>query len=162
MTKRKRVWVAVVDGKRARCFRLGGSGQLEPVPQGTFDSATLGRRTSELVSDRAGRSFASSRSGTRHAMEPPRDPRKLEKHRFAARFTAFLDAALADDQFDRCVLVAPPRSLGELRGLMSASLKERIWKEVAKDLAGLPAEALATMLTPELAQAATGLASSAA
>jgi protein required for attachment to host cells len=95
-------------------------------------------------------------------MEPPHDPRKLEKHRFAAQFAAFLDAARGQDSFDRCILVAPPRSLGEIRSLLSERVKERVWSEVPKDLAGAGAEELGTILGSELEHAATGMESPAA
>ena len=76
-------------------------------------------RSRDLKSDKPGRSYSSSRSGVRHALEPPHDYHKLEKHRFMATLATTLDTACSRREFDDLVLVAPRRSLGELRGLLS-------------------------------------------
>ena len=157
MAKQKRVWVVVSDGRRARCLSLDELGQLSPVPEGTYDNATLGRHERDLVSDKPGRSFASGPGARRGAIEPHHDYRKLEKHRFSANLAAFLDRACEQDRFDRCLMVAPPRSLGELRTLVSDRLKTRIWKEIAKDLAARSPAEIASALATDLRRAATAL-----
>ena len=66
-----------------------------------------------------GRTFSASRNGVRHAFEPPHGYHKLEKHRFMATLADALDDACGRRAFDDLILVAPCRSLGELRGLLS-------------------------------------------
>jgi protein required for attachment to host cells len=91
----------------------------------------------------------------RHAVEPHHDYRKLEKHRFAADLASFIERACAEDRFDRFLLVAPPRTLGELRSLLSARVKSRLWKEIGKDFSGRPATHIASALAEDIRRAAT-------
>jgi protein required for attachment to host cells len=102
----------------------------------------------DLKSDKPGRGFSSSRSGVRHAFEPPHDYHKLEKHRFMATLATALDPACSRREFDDLVLVAPRRSLGELRGLLSKRVQARVREEVAKDLTNEPVGRLQRRLGP--------------
>jgi protein required for attachment to host cells len=76
----------------------------------------------------------------------------MEKHNFTARLAETLDKACSARKFDRLVLVAPKRSLGELRTLLSARVRKAVSHEVAKDLTtSTPAalrKALADTLPP--------------
>ena len=92
------------------------------------------RLTHDIVTDRPGRGFSAARSSMRHAFEAPHDVHKLEKHNFTAALAQTLEDARARRQFDRLVLVAPRRSLGELRALLSPQVKKIVSHEVAKDL----------------------------
>ena len=74
----------------------------------------------------------------RHAFEPPHDYHKLEKHRFMATLAEALDDACGRRAFDDLILVAPRRSLGELRGLLSKRVQGSVRQEVAKDLTNEP------------------------
>ncbi len=85
-----------------------------------------------------GRTFSASRNGVRHAFEPPHGYHKLEKHRFMATLADALDDACGRRAFDDLILVAPCRSLGELRGLLSKRVQGSLRQEVAKDLTDNP------------------------
>lgn len=116
IAKRFRTWIVVADGARARFFTASEDGR-KLVPARDFKS------------DKPGRSYSSSRSGVRHAFEPPHDYHKIEKHRFSESVAKALDEASESKAFDRLVLVAPHRSLGELRELLSARVKRQISRE---------------------------------
>lgn len=141
--RRMRTWVVVADGARARFFTASEDGRAL-VPALAADMvAPLNRlATRDLKSDRPGRSYASSRSGLRHAFEPPHDYRKIEKHRFSAAIAKALDEASGAKAFDRLVLVAPRRSLGELRALLTLRVRAQVDREIAKDLTGATAPRL--------------------
>jgi len=66
-----------------------------------------------------------------------------------------LDAACSRREFDDLILVAPRRSLGELRGLLSKRVQGRVREEVAKDLTNEPASRLRRRLGPLLKVPAT-------
>ncbi len=134
-TKRKRIWIVVADGARARFLTpKDGTEGLIAARAETMSSPESRGHSRDLKSDRPGRSISSSRSGVRHAIEPHHDYHKLEKHKFAARVAKLLDQACSKRQFDELILVAPRRSLGEFRSLLSTRVQARIRKEVAKDL----------------------------
>jgi protein required for attachment to host cells len=149
IAKRIRTWIVVADGARARFFTASEDGS-KLVPAGSSDMvAPSSRRPArDLKSDKPGRSYSSSRSGVRHALEPPHDYHKLEKHRFSAALAKALDEATESKAFDRLVLVAPHRSLGELRGLLSARVKRRISQEIPKELTNQTAAQLWRQLQP--------------
>jgi protein required for attachment to host cells len=135
MRKIRNVWVVVADGAKARFYtpndNLSGFQAAGPV---IALSRGAKLRSRELKSDRPGRSIGSTRNGIRHAIEPKHDHHKLEKHRFTAAVTDLLDRALREGAFDDLVIVAPRRSLGEMRILLPDHVKARVQQELAKDL----------------------------
>ena len=144
-----KTWIVVADGARARFFQPDEE-TAKLVPAGLADMVAppSRQRARDLKSDKPGRSFSSSRSGVRHALEPPHDYHKLEKHRFMATLATTLDAACGRREFDDLVLVAPRRSLGELRGLLSKRVQACVREEVAKDLTNDPPGRLRQRLGP--------------
>lgn len=146
-----KTWVVVADGARARIFSPDKKlGKLVPAGPSDLVSPASRQRTRDLKSDRPGRGFSSAHSGVRHAFEPPRDYHKLEKHRFMATLAGALEDACARGSFDDLILVAPRRSLGELRGLLAKPVLECVSHEVAKDLTGDPPSRLRQRLQPVL------------
>jgi protein required for attachment to host cells len=154
--KHPRTLVVVADGARARFLSASGDGS-KLVPAGLSDMvAPLNRRPArDLKSDKPGRSYSSSRSGMRHALEPPHDYHKIEKHRFSAAVAEALHKASETNAFDRLVLVAPRRSLGELRSLLSDRVKKQVDQEIAKDLTTATPAQLWRHLQPLIRQAPT-------
>ena len=146
--RHKRTLIVVADGARARFF--------EPrhetlVPANRADMVAPSSRLSnqQIVSDRPGRGAGTSEAAThRHGFEPAHDPHKLEKHNFTVELARTLDELC--ERYDRLVVVAPPRSLGELDTLLSPAVKKLVSHQIAKDLtASTPASlwrALAKLL----------------
>ncbi|WP_170920888.1 host attachment protein [Enhydrobacter aerosaccus] len=132
---RKRTLIVVADGARARFLEPSEDNRkLMPASQLDMISPTSRRKTRDIVTDRPGRSFASARGGVRHAYEPPHDPHKMEKHEFTATLAQTLEDMCGRGEFDRLILVAPSRSLGELRELLSTQVRRMVAHEVPKDL----------------------------
>ena len=132
--RHKRTLIVVADGARARFFEPRHDRHtLVPANQADMVAPQSRLLDQELVTDRPGRNF-SSHSTNRHALEPPHDPHKLEKHNFTAALAQVLEEACNRHEFDRLVLVAPPRSLGELHALLSPQVKKLVSHEIAKDL----------------------------
>jgi protein required for attachment to host cells len=151
MRKQERTWIVVADGARARFFSPAEDGKtLVPARKADMVAPQSRQHTRDLVSDRPGRSFSSSRAGQRHSFEATHDPHKLEKHKFTAALAGMLDEACERKDFDQLVLVAPHRSLGELRGLLSERVQRCIRKEIARDLTGVTPSTLWRHLQPEL------------
>jgi len=152
--KHIRTWIVVADGARARFLTASEDGSKLIPARDTDMVAPMNRRPArDLKTDKPGRSYSSSRSGVRHALEPPHDYHKLEKHLFSAALAKALQEASEGKAFDRLVLVAPRRSLGELRGLLSDQVKKQIDQEIAKDLTNETAARLWRHLQPLMRQA---------
>ncbi|HYM32204.1 MAG TPA: host attachment family protein [Candidatus Cybelea sp.] len=133
--KRKRTWIVVADGARARFFRENDERTgLVPALASDMVGEEVHGRSADLKSDHPGRAFASAGGGTRHSYEPKHDYHKFEKHKFAAEVARMLEQACVAGQFDSLVLVAPRRSLGELRTLLTKKVQEKVAEELPKDL----------------------------
>jgi protein required for attachment to host cells len=71
----------------------------------------------------------------------------MEEDRFAHDMTTMLkDRALAND-FETLIIVAPPRTLGELRKHYHKEVSQRLAGELAKDLTGHPIPDIEKALT---------------
>ncbi|MGA8758191.1 MAG: host attachment protein [Stellaceae bacterium] len=128
-------WVVIADAGRARVFELDAKGALVRTPIREMEAETAPSR--ELGSDRPGRTFDSAGQG-RHAEEPPTDPHRYEKRRFADELAGFLEDARKQDLVGQLFIVAPPQMLGDLREEFSGELKKFVKAELPKDFSMLP------------------------
>ena len=129
-------WVLVADGKRARVYKSEGPGKgLTPALDREYIAVL--EPTRKMVSDRQGRAFDSHGVG-RHAIEPHTDPQRYEKLRFARQLAAELEGYKQKGAFDRLVIAAAPKTLGDLRGELSPAVQAAVLGAVAKDLTKVP------------------------
>jgi protein required for attachment to host cells len=127
--------IFVGDGQRALFLRNKGDSKFpnlrvervfaEPDPP-THDQGT----------DRPGRAFQSVGSG-RSSVEAT-DWHRLEKNVFADHVAAALEKLVQGGGVKAIVVVAPPRTLAELRHAFHADVTSKIIAEVGKDLAKHP------------------------
>jgi putative Mg2+ transporter-C (MgtC) family protein len=138
-------WVLVADGSRARLFvRQPSDGSLSPALDQELIGTNLPSR--EIASDRPGRTFDRGGQG-RHAKEPPTDPARHANAEFAREVALLLDDRRKAHAFDRLVVVAAPRFLGELRSFMPQQLQDLVAAEIDKDLTKSPPHELKDHLT---------------
>jgi protein required for attachment to host cells len=151
--KAKKTWIVLADGMHARVLRQDkhGAPLVPALDQELYDPAVHGF-SRDLKSDAPGRAFDSG-SGARHAMEPRTDPKTHEKELFARRVAELINTAAAQESFDQLVLVAPPKTLGELRTQLDARARKLVIGEVPRDLLKTPAPELPAHLADVLAHA---------
>jgi protein required for attachment to host cells len=138
-------WVVVADGAHARIYASNGIGKgLTPVPGGTLDSPNLKGR--EIASDRPGRAFDSAGQG-RHAMESEEDPQRHESVEFVREVAKLLEDRAKAHAYDRLVLVAAPRTLGDLRAALDKNAKALVAAEIDKDLVAFQADDIAKRIS---------------
>jgi len=70
------------------------------------------------------------------------DAREEIKQHFIKMIAARLNEALSQKSFDKLVLVAPPKMLGELREFLAPAVKKRVAAEMPKDLTHYEGEEL--------------------
>lgn len=87
----------------------------------------------ELVADKPGRRFSSSRSGVRHGLEPRTNYHEVVAVEFARRIGKELDRALLQKQFTDLVVVAEPHFLGLLKLAFTPRTKEKIRHTIARE-----------------------------
>lgn len=113
--------VAVIDGEKLLLLRNAGT-EAAPSLQAVPVEAPLG--------DNKG-------AGTRHhsSAANPSDA-QLEEDSFAAAAAAMLNKRALEGGFEHLVVVAAPRTLGELRHHWHKALQAKLTAEIAKDLTG--------------------------
>jgi len=138
------VWVVSANSSRATLYTA--KSPIAPLElQFQLNHPEARMKSSELVSDRAGRTFDSQGQG-RHAMEQRVDPHEHERELFAREVAQQLESLRSRHAIDELVLVAAPAFLGELRAALSDPLKALISKEISKDYTGLDATQLRSRL----------------
>lgn len=129
-------WILIADAARARVLTASTpQAQLAPVTGLTLEAEH--QKTSEIMSDRQGRTFQSV-GAKRSAYEARQDPHRALKKSFAHHVCELLEEKAKAGAFTRLVLVAPPPFLGDLRSAMSQALRGRISGEIAMDLTKTP------------------------
>lgn len=137
-------WILIADGARARIVKNAGPGRgVEADPNLVFRSEH--RKLQEIMADRPGRAFDSVGSG-RHAMTHGADAVREDERHFLQSLAKRLEREAVAGAYDRVILVAPPRALGDLRPFLSKPVRSRIHEEIAKDLTQLPNDQLADHL----------------
>jgi protein required for attachment to host cells len=128
-------FVLVADGKKSLFFRNDGDADFPNLiverVDGHSDPADR-----EIKSDEPGRAFSSVGAG-RSAYEET-DFHQQEEDRFAAATAEMLKARALRNDYDALVVVAPPRTLGELRKHYHKEVERRLVAEVPKDLVNAP------------------------
>lgn len=144
-----KTWILIADGARARIVLNDGPGHgIKPGPDKEFEGVNLPDR--DIVSDRPGRAFDSAGQG-RHAMEPRSDPHAHEQRKLHHVLATYLDKEAKKGSFDRLVIVAPPKALGNLRAELSATVRAKVTGELNKDLTHVAIHDLAKHLGSVLA-----------
>ena len=145
MIKKTVTWYLVADGARARVFANDGPGKgirLAIEKEFTIDRP---ERTQDIVSDREGRA-AGPAGGSGHAMTPATDPHAHEETEFLRQLAAEIGALGQKNRYDRLVIVAAPRALGDLRTLLPRAARDKVSGELDKDLTRLSEADLAQHL----------------
>jgi len=89
-----------------------------------------------------GRMVSAAGSTVRHKFEPHMEESRQNNMAFAHDISDFLDKIESKDIFDRLVIIAAPRMLGDLRSHFGKNLQKKIVAEVDKDLTKLESQDL--------------------
>lgn len=129
------VWVVVANSTVARIFKAETVNRLKELE--TLIHPESRQLTSELVSDKQGRTFESTHSGTRSAMEPKHNPQAIEFDIFAKHLSEHLDSACENGLYKKLYLAANPAFLGLLRQHLNAKTMKAIASQIDKDITQL-------------------------
>ena len=136
-------FVVVADGRKMLFFRNDGDAQhpnLVVERKRVQDNPdNIDQRT-----DAPGRSFSSVGAG-RSAYEET-DFHQLEEDRFAAETADLLKKRALNNDFEKLIIVAPPKTLGELRKHYHKEVESRLIGEIDKTLTGHSVEDIESAL----------------
>ncbi|WP_174280585.1 host attachment family protein [Sphingomonas bacterium] len=140
--------VLVADGRKLLFLRNEGDAAH---PNLTVEQAEEhpNPATRDQATDAAGRASSTTPAGgtarTGSSVEPT-DFHQLEEDRFAATAADLLKTRALAHQYDALVVVAPPKTLGELRKHYHSEVAKRVVGELAKDLTGHPIDQIEAAL----------------
>jgi protein required for attachment to host cells len=140
-------FVVVADGKKMLFFRNEGDSEF---PKLEVESKRVQADLSdqEMSTDKAGRTFDASGGAGRSAYEET-DFHQLEEDRFAHETAEILKKRALRNEFEQLIIVAPPRTLGELRKHYHKEVQKRLAGEIAKDLTGHPVSEIEKIIQAE-------------
>jgi protein required for attachment to host cells len=125
-------FVLVADGRKALFFRNEGDADF-PNLQVEHAEERVNPADRDQKTDAAGGASA-TRMGTMDEV----DFHQQEEDRFAADTADMLKRRALANEFDSLIIVAPPKTLGELRRHYHKEVSNRLAGELAKDLTGHP------------------------
>ena len=128
-------WAVVHDGKKALILSNVGDDvfpQLKVLSEYEHED----RPTHELGTSAPARVHESV-GPRRNTVEAP-DLHDRSEQQFIGQLVQRLESAIREGKVTRLIVIAPPRALGVLRGIYSATLKAAIREEIAKDWVKLP------------------------
>jgi protein required for attachment to host cells len=140
-------FVVVADGRKMLFFRNEGDAEFPKLlverKQVQENPADRDQKT-----DAPGHTFDASGGAGRSAYEEV-DFHQLEEDRFAAETAEMLRKRALRNEFESLIIVAPPKTLGELRKHYHKEVEKRLAAEVAKDLTGHPVAEIEKILQAE-------------
>ncbi|HEX4148991.1 MAG TPA: host attachment protein [Pirellulales bacterium] len=129
-------WILICDASRARVFSREASGPWTLVQSLEHPASRL--QDNELVEGQPGRQQQSFGKGSRSAMEPPTNPKEVQREAFATELARTLNHAYDLNSYADLALFAPPHFLGLLRKALGAKLAKRVVASFDKDYSLLP------------------------
>ena len=138
-------FVFVGDGRKALFLRNeGDENYLNLKTESVFEDQNP--LNHEQGSERPGRVSKAYDSGQRSAVEPV-DWHHIEEHRFAKKVAAAMEQVVRARKAPALVVVAPPKTLSDLRNAFHADVKCCIIAEIHKDLTKHPVSEIERHLT---------------
>lgn len=125
-------WILVADQARARLFESqiadGALAELADYahPEALEKPSEVGYQAPPRVHESA--------SSTRHAITPHTAPRDKVALEFAHGLSEVLDRGRVENHYDRLILVAPPRFLGQLKGVLDEQVRKLVVRTVGRNI----------------------------
>ncbi len=137
-------FVFVGDGRKALFLRNEGDEKFPNLKtEHVFEDENP--PTHEQGSERPGHISKALDSTQRSAVEP-QDWHQIEEQRFAKKVAAAMEEVVRTRKVPALVVVAPPRTLADLRSAFHADVKSRVIAEINKDLTKHPVSDIETHL----------------
>ena len=138
--------VVVTDGRKALLLRNDGDGDfLDLHLVHKWEEAIPADH--ELKSDGPGRTSSTYDHGSRRRSYEEKDFHDQAEVKFAGQLADFLNGETQHAPVSELIIVAPPRTLGELRKHLRRETADRITAELAKDLVKHPIAAIERLIT---------------
>jgi protein required for attachment to host cells len=124
-------WIVAADASRARILQVADRERLVEVEDFLNPAGRLHNR--EINTDAKGRFRGPDRPGG-HSSDDEEHTVDHYNELFAKRVAGYLDKARNDQRYERLVLVAAPKVLGQLRKELGKEVEKLVVDELDKDL----------------------------
>ena len=152
LNPKAKFWALVANSGQARIVEMRRK-PYEFRQVAELESEAQHLTSKDLVSDASGRVYHSQGTGT-HAMQQRSDPHEQAEVQFTRNLAAKLEKAAHLGRFDQLLIVADPKTLGRMRGLLNKAVAAQVADEISLDLVGLPQNQLEPRLKKLLGWAA--------
>ena len=128
-----RIWILAADNFLVRIYKKT-SNRMELIGEAEPNISSI---ETEINNKTLGRMVSAAGSTVHHKFEPNDNESRHDELIFVHDVSKFLEQLETADVFDRLIIVASPKMLGDLRSNLSQSVKCRVIIEVDKDLTKL-------------------------
>lgn len=135
--------IAVADGRKMLILRNNGN-PMKPDLTVLAHGEQRNPDTHEQGGDRPGRTHAPS--GSLSASYEEADFHEIAEGRFATEVAAHINQRALANGFDKLIVVAPPRTLGDLRSQWHKETQARLIGEIPKEATNLPPAGIAALI----------------
>lgn len=142
--------VLVADGRKALFLRNQGDG-LQIDLRTASHQEREDRKDSDIKTDASGHAPAPTGTGVAGGTMGEADFHQLEEDHFARDLAARINAMALAGQFDALVVIAPARTMGELRPLWHKEVTARLVGEHVKEMTDRPVSDIEALLDGDAA-----------
>ena len=139
--------VLVADGRKLLFFRNEGDSEYPKLEVET-QREEQNPAHHEQATDTAGRAAVPAGVGGGGSMDEV-DFHQQQEDRFAAKAAELLNKRALANEIESLIVVAPPKTLGELRKHYHKEVEARLAGEIAKDLTNMPVPEIEKVLQAE-------------
>jgi protein required for attachment to host cells len=139
--------VLVTDGRKTLFFRNEGDRNQIDLRTEAHDERDDADFNRDLVTDAPGVSFQSAGHG--HSTYEETDVKQLEEDRWAHATAEDVNKRALNNDFEALVIIAPPKTLGELRKKLHKEAERRIVAEIPKTMTGRPIPEIEALVVSE-------------
>ena len=128
--------VLVTDGRKTLFFRNEGDQNQIDLRTEAHDEREDADFNRDLATDAPGVSFQSGGDG--HSTYEETDFKQLEENRWAHTAAEEVNKRALANDFEAIAIIAPPKTLGELRKKLHKEAERRVVAEIPKEMTGRP------------------------
>ena len=148
MTLPNNALVLVADGRKALFLRNRGDGRQIDL-RTTSSSEYEDRKDSDIKTDASGQAPAPAGTGLAGGTMGEPDFHQQEKDRFARDLAEKINAMALAGELDAIVIIAPAKTMGELRTYWHGEVSKRIIGEHVKEMTDRPLQDIEALLAGE-------------
>lgn len=140
-------WVLVLNSNECKVFSFSKkNNELKLIKD--INHPENKERNQDLVSDRPGRYSTDANAGGAYSQHT--DPKDVKINQFVLEVNRFLDESHSHQQFDKIIVIAPPKMLGHLKQHINKQVEKLISHEIQKELTFMKEHELLEFLLKEL------------